>query len=282
MGNWCDTFTSTHIIFDTYALRGKGIIKLFQMVKPMIRQMLDDTWEAAQGADAIIYHPKALGGYSAAEKLGVPAFFALPLPFATPTVAFAHPLLPWANLGWALNHASYRLVYNGSFASVRGTLNQWRRERLGLGKIGDDLQLGGKPVTRLYAYSERVVPRPSDWDASSIVAGYWFLPMSQEYQPPQALTAFVEAGSKPVYAGFGSMTASDAERLTNAVIAALRATGQRGVIATGNGALAEGTFGDDIFVLDGAPHDWLFPRMAAVIHHGGAGTAGAAFRAGVP
>jgi UDP:flavonoid glycosyltransferase YjiC (YdhE family) len=66
------------------------------------------------------------------------------------------------------------------------------------------------------------------------------------------------------------------------VLDALSQSGQRGVIATGLGGLSQSDLPDEVFVTEAVPHDWLFPRMAAVVHHGGAGTTGAGLRAGVP
>jgi sterol 3beta-glucosyltransferase len=87
-----------------------------------------------------------------------------------------------------------------------------------------------------------------------------------------------------VYVGFGSVgDASLAEQKTRLVIAALAQSGQRGVLATGWNALTKiDNLPDTVYMLDSAPHAWLFPRMAAVVHHGGAGTTAAGFRAGVP
>jgi sterol 3beta-glucosyltransferase len=83
--------------------------------------------------------------------------------------------------------------------------------------------------------------------------------------------------------GFGSMRELDSERLTREVLHALEIAGQRGVIFTGGGgALTRLPAPPTVFYVDNAPHTWLFPRMAALVHHGGAGTTGSALRAGVP
>jgi sterol 3beta-glucosyltransferase len=85
-----------------------------------------------------------------------------------------------------------------------------------------------------------------------------------------------------VYIGFGSMFMDGGVRKAKIVLNALKPAGQRGILATSWGGLAVSDASDDIFVLDAVPHDWLFPRVAAVVHHGGAGTTGAALRAGRP
>ncbi len=110
------------------------------------------------------------------------------------------------------------------------------------------------------------------------ITGYWFLEEEAGWQPPQALLDFLQAGKPPIYVGFGSVgDATLAEQKTRMVLAALKQSGQRAVLVTEWNAL---TRVDGL--PDSAPHAWLFPRMAAVVHHGGAGTAAAGFRAGVP
>lgn len=265
------------------AFGGKSsALKLLREAKPIMRQMLDDGWRAADGIEAVIYHPKALGGYSIAEKLNIPAILSVPLPLYSPTSAFPSPILPVGNLGGPLNRASHRLAVWLAAASMRGTLNGWRREVLGLAPVRNELELHGRPVLRLYPYSPAVIPTPADWDASSLATGYWFLEHAPDWAPDPGLLRFLDGGPPPVYVGFGSMPSEDAAAKTGIVLAALAETGLRGVLATGWGGLASTQVPDNVFVLDAAPHDWLFPRMAAVVHHGGAGTTGAGLRAGVP
>lgn len=265
------------------AFSGKAnALKLFREAKPIMRQLLDESWQAAGDADAVIYHPKAMAGYSIAEKLGIPGILAVPLPLYSPTRAFPSPILPVGNLGGTLNRASHRLAVWLATASMKGTLNGWRRDVLGLEPVRNELELQGRPVLRLYPYSPAVIPTPADWDANSIATGYWFLEQGDEWTPDPALLRFLADGPAPVYVGFGSMPAEDAAAKSAIVLGALAETGLRGVLATGWGGLSAAAVGDNVFVLDAAPHDWLFPRMAAVVHHGGAGTTGAGLRAGVP
>lgn len=139
-------------------------------------------------------------------------------------------------------------------------------------------------VPALFAFSPQVVPPPPDWPAHKRITGYWFLDEASGWQAPDDLQAFLQAGSAPLYIGFGSMSDSDGKATGEMIVQALRENKLRAVLAQGwaglninNNAQAE-----DVLVLKSAPHDWLFPRMAAVVHHGGAGTTAAAFRAGVP
>ena len=139
-----------------------------------------------------------------------------------------------------------------------------------------------RPAATLYAYSPSVLPKPADWGPEVQVTGYWFLPSSPAYEADAELAAFLAAGPPPVYVGFGSMPSLAAAERTRIVVAALQRAGVRGLLALGGGAMARCKVPDSIHMIDGAPHDWLFPRMSAVMHHGGAGSTAAGLRAGRP
>jgi UDP:flavonoid glycosyltransferase YjiC (YdhE family) len=134
----------------------------------------------------------------------------------------------------------------------------------------------------LHGYSTTVLPRPSDWRTGLEVVGYWWPAPVPGWQPPPVLTDFLAAGPPPVFIGLGStvVTASRAEQLADIITAAARLAGARAVVQAGWAGLD--VAGDDILTIGEAPHDWLFPQMAAVAHHCGAGTTAAALRAGVP
>jgi sterol 3beta-glucosyltransferase len=250
---------------------------------PMVRRQLDDAWQAAQDTDAVVYHPKTLAGPHLAERLGVPAFAAAAVPILSPTRAFPVPGLLAHSLGGTLNQATYR-VSALSARMFRATVDAWRREVLDLGPAPHgvrDVAPDGSPLPRLYAYSEAVLPRPSDWGAETTVSGYWHLPPAPGWAPEAALEHFLAAGPPPVYVGFGGMPLSDAERTTGEVVAALRALGARGLLAGSLVAALDESAGD-MHAAGDVPHHWLFDRVAAVVHHGGAGTTGAGLRAGRP
>ncbi|MBZ4322372.1 glycosyltransferase [Streptomyces huiliensis] len=135
----------------------------------------------------------------------------------------------------------------------------------------------GAPV--LHGFTEALVPRPADWPSGHVVTGPWW-PHQGVDRLPAALEDFLAAGPPPVLVGFGSMPADDAERLSGLVVAALRRAGLRGVLQAGTAGLSAA--GDDVLTVGDVPHAPLFPRLAAVVHHAGAGTTAATLRAGVP
>jgi UDP:flavonoid glycosyltransferase YjiC (YdhE family) len=134
----------------------------------------------------------------------------------------------------------------------------------------------------LMAHSEALVPRSPEWPANVDVTGFWFLDRTPDWQPPAALSQFIANGAPPIYVGFGSMIMKDPAATVATVLEAIQRTGCRAVISAGWGGLRPTDLPDTVFTIDAVPHDWLFPQMAAVVHHGGAGTTAAAARAGVP
>ncbi|ASL02395.1 glycosyltransferase [Xanthomonas citri] len=222
--------------------------------------------------------------HSLGQAYGVPVVFAQ----LQPLTASRHlPLMvmPTVRLPGRVSVALHHVVRFAGWQLMRPALNDIVRPALGLPAYpwsGPDRS--GLRV--IYGYSAQLCPRPPDWPQSAQVCGFWQLPQPQ-WQPPEALQAFLQAGPPPLYIGFGSMTSSDAAQLTATVKAAVRLTGQRALLASGWGGLAagEGAAADDaerFFHLEQAPHDWLFPRVSVAVHHGGAGTSGAALAAGIP
>jgi sterol 3beta-glucosyltransferase len=126
--------------------------------------------------------------------------------------------------------------------------------------------------------------RGSYWPASAHITGYWFTGNEPTWSPPRRLAAFLDAGDPPVYLGFGSMPVDRPAALAGAVTMTARQTGARFIVYSLNSELTRrlAGHGNQILTVRPVPHAWLFPRTAAVVHHGGAGTAGAAVAAGRP
>jgi sterol 3beta-glucosyltransferase len=154
------------------------------------------------------------------------------------------------------------------------------RRRLGLPApaAGAAAAPDGWPVC--HGFSPAVLPRPADWPDPVHVTGYWWPATPQGWRPPDRLVDFLQAGPPPVFVGFGSMSPAEGERLDDVVAAAVQQAGVRAVVQSGWAQL--GAAGDDILLVGDLPHEWLFPRCAAVVHHAGAGTTGAGLRAGIP
>jgi sterol 3beta-glucosyltransferase len=264
-----------------------GTLAVIRRMGPAMRAMLEEEWHAAQAfaPDMLVFHPKMLGSPHIAEKLGIPLAVAIPMPLYTPTRAFPHPFFGGLRLGGWVNRASFHLMSltNGMY---RRMTNRFRKRTLGLplqGPSADPLRdRTGAPIPVFYPYSPQLLPVPPDFPPHVHVTGSWFLTPPTRWEPPPELAAFLAAGPPPVYVGFGSMGGRGAEHRSRVVVDALTQAGQRGVLARGWGGLELAALPDTVIMLDEAPHDWLFPRMAAVVHHGGAGTTAAGLRAGKP
>jgi sterol 3beta-glucosyltransferase len=131
-----------------------------------------------------------------------------------------------------------------------------------------------------FGFSSHVVDGPSAWREGLEMVGYWWPYVSQEWSPPAELTDFIAAGPPPVFVGFGSMVPGDPVRLSAAVAGGLRQAGQRGIVQAGWADL--NVQGDDLLTIGDVPYEWLFPRVAAVVHAAGAGVTACGLRAGRP
>jgi sterol 3beta-glucosyltransferase len=161
-------------------------------------------------------------------------------------------------------------------------INTARRQVLDLPPLSiPTAQARTQAMLHLYGFSPLLVPRPADWPAQYHVTGYWFLDPPAAWQPPPAVAAFLAAGPPPVYVGFGSMRAADPQAQLALILDALAQAGERGVILTPDG-LPPVAVPETVLLVNDIPHAWLFPQMAAVVHHGGAGTTAAGLRAGRP
>ena len=259
---------------------------LLRVIEPLVERCGLDCWSACQGTEAIV--ASRLGfwaGFQIAEKMRVPIFPAYLQPF-TATRAFPAPyFLSSSRLGSRFNLLTHMVAENFLWQAFRPWVNRFRQEVLGLAPFSFRVPCGRsskRGLAILYGYSSSVLPKPLDWSERIYVTGYWFLNHSSDWQPPADLADFLSSGPPPVYIGFGSMNTHNREELTNLVVQALVRVRQRGILLTGWGGLASTNFSDDVFSMESAPHDWLFPRMAAVVHHGGAGTTAAGLRAGIP
>jgi sterol 3beta-glucosyltransferase len=257
-----------------------------RLFKPIFRKTLVEEWRAAQRAEIIVYQPQAVGGFHIAEALGIPGIMADALPTWVPTGEFPNFAFPDLRLGGWFNRLSYRLLPVLTGVMYGSVVKQWRKEVLRLPPRSplqsDFVRSDGQAVPILYSFSLNVVAPPADWPANLLVTGYWFLGEAENWRPPPDLLAFIEAGPPPVYAGFGSMRGRDPAMTTRIVLQALAESGQRGLLGTAWGGLEVERLPRDTYKIESAPFDWLFPRMAAVVHHGGAGTTAAALLAGKP
>ena len=227
--------------------------------------------------------PSHLFGGDLAEHLQVPWAVVAVIPLVRtrfrPLIGFpaAFSRVPGYNL------LTYRLGEQLGWQLFRQAVNRLRTQRWHLPAApfwGPYEAMHQRQVPFICGFSSQVVPRPPDWGSQVHLTGWWF-PDEPHWQPPAELQRFIEAGSPPVFIGFGSMPVNNPPAITALVTEAVRLSGQRAILHAGWAGLG-GALPPEIFAINEAPYAWLFPRMAAVVHHGGSGTSGFGFRAGVP
>ena len=273
-------------------------VALARQLPKLFGGLLEDAWAVASegagaGAGVVVHNGQVLAGQHVAEKLGVPAVLASPIPMYVPTREFPWPgqSLP-TRLPAAMNRVTFLGMKAASLAFGR-TVDAWRQRTLELprrrGRHDPLLRPDGGPAPVLHAFSPRVVPPPSDWPQTVATTGYWFLPSDADARTeasagtlPDALADFLDAGEPPVFVGFGSMAGRDPKGTAALIAKAVRRARVRAVLATGWGGLEAGGLPDEIWVVDEVPYGRLFQRVAAVVHHGGAGTTGTAVASGRP
>ncbi|MFD7630075.1 glycosyltransferase [Streptomyces sp. NPDC059851] len=236
----------------------------------------------ARGADVLLLSTTTAPlGWHLAEALGIPALGVYLQPVAPtggfpPVVAAGRSLGPWGNR--AAGRLALRVVdrmHAEAARELRTTLGLPPRAQPAVRK-----RLDRAGWTVLHGFSSALLPRPDDWRAGLEVVGNWWPHCAVDARLPPELADFLDAGPPPVFVGFGSMAAGEGERLGDIAVRALREAGLRGVLQAGAAGLH--ATGDDVLAVGEVPHQLLFPRTAAVVHHGGAGTTAAALRAGVP
>ncbi|KAK4165787.1 sterol 3-beta-glucosyltransferase [Cladorrhinum sp. PSN259] len=240
-------------------------------------------------ADAIIANPPSFAHIHIAEKLGVPLHVMFTMPW-TPTRAFPHPLADIISTNAddvMTNYVSYALVEMMTWQGLGDVINRFRTDVLDL----ESMSLLWAPgilsrmrIPTTYCWSPALIPKPADWANEITISGFFFLNLESSYTPDPELAAFLAAGPPPVYIGFGSIVVDDPDALTRTIFDAVAATGVRALVSKGWGGIGGDSLRvpQNVFMLGNCPHDWLFKRVSAVVHHGGAGTTAAGIKAGKP
>lgn len=265
-------------------LRGKKLaLQTMRKFRPLMAKVLQDMAEAArEAADLVVCHPSG-PLHLVGEQLRVPAIPVCLEPIWFPTNSFTNPILPY-QLPRPLNRPSYvatRLWIRGFV----GKTTEWRNTTLGLpdrrGYSNPLRNPDGTPATVLNAFSRHILPADIDYPDLIHTTGFWYLPPTSDWSPPAHLSDFLAYEGPTVYVGFGSLAHLAPTQVDELIIEATRLAGVRAVaLSAGRNGHQNGS-GHVLFV-DQVPFDWLFPRMSAIVHHGGCGTCGAAMAAGRP
>lgn len=261
-----------------------GFVRGFvRVATTLIETGIREYWQAGDPADVLIVTPMGLPvGAHVAERVAAPLIRA----------SFAPSRHDWAgrrSMKTALRADADRAIagiYRQlMWLGLRATTNSSRRQILDLPPMSirePYSAINARQVPVLDAYSPAVVPAVPACSSWIHVTGYWFLEEPPIWEAPTTLRDFLDAGPRPVFVGFGSTPFPNPDAATTAVIEALKSARQRGIVIAGGSGLATGQLCDDVLSVEAVPHSWLFPRVAAAVHHGGAGVTGAVLRAGLP
>jgi sterol 3beta-glucosyltransferase len=261
------------------------VIRMIQHVLPLAKAAFHTVERATRDVDLIVHSFLMTdAGHTLARLRGVPDVSAQFFPVFLPTSAFSGVALPDLPLGGlyrrgthALNTAMFRYGSRLLYKIVRTTapelpdLAPWLLQN----PVGERTSI-------LFAYSPQILPRPPEWPSYAYVTGYWQLPPPADWTPADELVRFLASGPPPIYFGPGSMRTEKFPKMLRTVVASVRACGQRVLLGVSPQVVEEDLKGADVFAEEGVPHAWLFPRMSYILHHGGAGTTGAAASAGIP
>ncbi len=263
-----------------------GPLSLFRdwndMISPHVDDVMTRCLEAATGADIVVANLICAPARVAAEAQGTAFMLTAQQPVLSPTRD--HPCAmvwrPWA--GGSLNAASYGVV--GVAQRIIGrSLGRYRR-RLGLRRqppLSDTRTHMGRPLTKVTSISPVLIDKPpADWSSLDRLTAYPSLKAKNGLAIPSVVEHYLERGTTPVYVGLGSLGPAHGDAIADAALAALDRLGLRGIFPEDR---PDGRIAAAGHLISGyVPHEQLFPRCAAVIHHGGAGTVDTALRAGVP
>lgn len=262
-----------------------------------IQELLDTSWKACQGSDILIESPSAMVGAHIAEALGIPYMRAFTMPW-TRTRAYPHAfIVPDKKKGGSYNYMTHLMFETVLWKGINGQVNKWRIEQLGLPRT-NLYRLAQYEIPFLYNISPTIFPPSVDFPDWVKVTGYWFLDegTADNFDPPKELIYFMNKAraddKKIVYIGFGSIVVEDAKILTNAIVEAVLNADVRCILNKGwsdrnsnpakDNAEPEVELPEEIYNSGSIPHDWLFSKIDAAVHHGGSGTTGATMRAGIP
>jgi len=252
-----------------------------EMFKPAVDDLMETSNTLCGQNDLVIGHIAVYPLFIAAEKHGLPCVTVSPVPSFFKT-AFEPPEgLP--NLGQWLNPILWKLGEMAGGWILKPPINKLR-EQNGLAPLKSPIgNFWQSDRLNLICASPSIFQRCPDWKDNIQVTGFFDIPDSAErWEIPGDLLSFLDYGQPPVYLTFGSFTQFDIERNVELMAATARLLGHRAIIQAFWENVSQIPDIDDVYLLRKVPHHQIFPRCAAVVHHGGAGTTQSSLYCGCP
>jgi sterol 3beta-glucosyltransferase len=259
-----------------------GLPAFFKEARGGLVDFLTECWQATEHSDVVVFIPTTFFVADLARMRGIPSVRVALQP-VFPTAKHATALFGSADRGTLINRLSYEIpriaapiLWTGSHAFKAAT-----GRKLRLGVLPNPMTFGASDSLNLMAYSAALSPDPGDWPVKAKITGAWFYDAEPHYSLAREIEDFLAAGPA-IYIGFGSMKWHSQEA-ANAVFDAITRWGGRALITSGWGGLTPpADLPDNIMFTGPVHHSLLFPRVSAVVHHGGAGTTAEGLRHGRP
>lgn len=254
-----------------------------EVIYPLFRQTFDEFFQACQGCDLIIYHPKAMVATDIAEYMGIPCLSLPPVPLTFPVKEMPNlALTSRKTLGPLLNKLSYLASKYGESGNMKD-INDFRQKTLHLkkrkaGAYSD--HINGKLIPIIYPNSPSLFEDVLSWKGRVELTGFFYMDLDNARLDEEVLN-FIEKGRKPIIISFSSMPLKDPQAFKSILIKALEKSGDRALLLTGVNSI-DFTGYDHILAVEKAPHRLLFKLGKGIIHHGGVGTLSEALLSGVP
>jgi len=265
---------------------GKGLKKTFAFIKLAMKQTGPNKEKETklyelikqERPDRVLYNSKTICPIIWEYKNSGKTTFLSPFPYLH--YVKGHSLLVFGkNYGEFFNKLTFKL-YDFGAATAALTTKKWlhiqdKIKRTELKKIVRNRKF-------IYTISPRLFPRPDYWESNIKVLGHHAVMIETDWKPKKELTEFIDKNEKILFITFGSMTNPEPERKTKIILEILERNKIATIINTASGGLVKpGNFNSElIYFVSQIPYDWVFPKMYAVIHHGGSGTTHLALKYG--
>ena len=256
-------------------------------VMPQLRYGYQDICEAADGADLLVAHPLSCGTPLAAEKLGLPWVSTCLAPVSFWSAYDPCPLCYPGPLGFFANHrvvgpAIHKLILRYLDSKFQSEFQPWRQLRREIGlpdTAGPPFGMSRSPTLHLAWFSELLGARQKDWPANTEITGFPFYDNYTGGGLPAELALFLDSGPPPLVFTLSSLAVMSPGRFYEDSAEAAKRLGRRAVLVTGSDPkIRPASLPEGVMAVDYAPFSELFPRAAAVVHHGGVGTTAQALR----
>ncbi|MCX6989746.1 MAG: glycosyltransferase [Chlamydiae bacterium] len=272
------------IIWGSSGKKAIQFLGIMQEFNKALKLQLPSSLEATAQAEVLIYNPAAFAGPHLGEYFGIPSYL---INLQPEERTKGHPsfFFDWLKCGGKIGCLlSHFLAEQQLWQPIRKEINRWRRDQLGLKKmhfLGPKTDRKTKDNPIIVAFSPSLVTRPADWSKNITMTSFLRVPEGESWVPPQDLSDFLSSG--PIlYLGFGSLTEACLPSIAEKILSVLKKRKIKTVIQANLPSLDTSALPHWIYPLTYAPHDWLFRKVTAVVHHGGVGTMAAGLYAGRP